>query len=200
MMTAQAFFYNAIFFTYALVLTDFYHVPGDHIGWYLLPFALGNFLGPLILGRLFDVIGRRTMIATTYALSGILLTVSGYLFEHNLLTVITQTIAWMVIFFFASAAASSAYLTVSESFPLEIRALAIAVFYAFGTTLGGIAGPAFFGRLIDTHQRSEVFTGYLVGSALMIGAAVVAAIWGVDAERKSLESVAAPLSALADDE
>jgi MFS family permease len=200
MMTAQAFFYNAIFFTYALVLTDFYHVPGDHIGWYLLPFALGNFLGPLLLGRLFDVIGRRTMIATTYALSGILLTLSGYLFEQNLLTVVTQTAAWMVVFFFASAAASSAYLTVSESFPLEIRALAIAVFYAFGTALGGIAGPAFFGRLIDTYQRSEVFTGYLVGSALMVGAAVVAAIWGVDAERKSLESVAAPLSALADGE
>jgi MFS family permease len=200
LMTAQAFFYNAIFFTYALVLTDFYHVPGDHIGWYLLPFALGNFLGPLLLGRLFDVIGRRRMIAVTYALSGILLTVSGYLFEQNLLDVTTQTIAWMVIFFFASAAASSAYLTVSESFPLEIRALAIAVFYAFGTALGGIAGPAFFGRLIDTHQRSEVFAGYLVGSVLMVGAAAVAAIWGVDAERKSLESVAAPLSALADNE
>ncbi|HEY1997198.1 MFS transporter [Paraburkholderia sp.] len=198
LMTAQAFFYNAIFFTYALVLTDFYGVPGDHIGWYLLPFALGNFLGPLLLGRLFDVIGRRKMIATTYALSGILLTASGYLFEQNLLTVVTQTVAWMVIFFFASAAASSAYLTVSESFPLEIRALAIAVFYAFGTALGGIAGPAFFGRLIDTHQRGEVFTGYLVGSALMIGAAVVAAIWGVDAERRSLESVAAPLSAIGD--
>ncbi|MDE1180623.1 MFS transporter [Paraburkholderia sp.] len=200
LMTAQAFFYNAIFFTYALVLTDFYQVPGDHIGWYLLPFALGNFLGPLLLGRLFDVIGRRKMIATTYALSGILLTVSGYAFEQQWLNVTQQTIAWMVIFFFASAAASSAYLTVSESFPLEIRALAIAVFYAFGTALGGIAGPAFFGRLIDTHQRSEVFTGYLVGSALMIFAAVVAAIWGVDAERKSLESVAAPLSAVSADE
>ena len=200
LMTAQAFFYNAIFFTYALVLTDFYHVPGDHIGWYLLPFALGNFLGPLLLGRLFDVIGRRKMIFTTYVLSGILLTLSGYLFEHDLLDVTTQTIAWMVIFFFASAAASSAYLTVSESFPLEIRALAIAVFYAFGTALGGIAGPAFFGRLIDTHQRSAVFTGYLVGSALMIGAAVVAAIWGVDSERKSLENVATPLSAVADNE
>ena len=200
LMTAQAFFYNAIFFTYALVLTDFYHVPGDHIGWYLLPFALGNFLGPLLLGRLFDVIGRRKMIFTTYVLSGILLTLSGYLFEHDLLDVTTQTIAWMVIFFFASAAASSAYLTVSESFPLEIRALAIAVFYAFGTALGGIAGPAFFGRLIDTHQRSAVFTGYLVGSALMIGAAVVAAIWGVDAELKSLENVATPLSAVADNE
>ena len=199
LMTAQAFFYNAIFFTYALVLTDFYGVPGDRIGRYLLPFALGNFLGPLVLGRLFDVIGRRVMIATTYALSGVLLTVSGYLFAHGMLTVTAQTVSWMVIFFFASAAASSAYLTVSESFPLEIRALAIAVFYAFGTALGGIAGPAFFGRLIDTHQRSEVFTGYLVGSALMIGAAVIAAIWGIDAERKSLEHVATPLSALGDE-
>lgn len=200
LMTAQAFFYNAIFFTYALVLTDFYHVPGDDIGWYLLPFALGNFLGPLVLGRLFDVIGRRKMIAATYAMSAILLTLSGYLFEQQLLSVVTQTVAWMVIFFFASAAASSAYLTVSESFPLEIRALAIAVFYAFGTALGGIIGPAFFGRLIDTHQRSEVFSGYLVGSALMLAAALVAAIWGVDAERKSLEHVAAPLSSVTDGE
>jgi MFS family permease len=199
LMTAQAFFYNAIFFTYALVLTDFYQVPGDHIGWYLLPFALGNFLGPLLLGRLFDVVGRRKMIATTYGLSAILLTLSGYLFEQEMLTVVTQTIAWMVIFFFASAAASSAYLTVSESFPLEIRALAIAIFYAFGTALGGIIGPAFFGRLIDTHQRSAVFSGYLVGSGLMLAAAVVAAIWGVDAERKSLEHVATPLSSVADD-
>ncbi|WP_116610774.1 MFS transporter [Paraburkholderia unamae] len=199
LMTAQAFFYNAIFFTYALVLTEFYHVPGGEVGLYLLPFALGNFLGPIMLGRLFDVIGRRTMIATTYALSGVLLTVSGWLFEQGVLTVTMQTVAWMVIFFFASAAASSAYLTVSESFPLEIRALAIAVFYAFGTALGGIIGPAFFGRLIDTHQRSEVFTGYLVGSALMLGAGLVAAIWGVDAERKSLEHVAAPLSAVGDE-
>ncbi|MEM5400151.1 MULTISPECIES: MFS transporter [Paraburkholderia] len=196
LMTAQAFFYNAIFFTYALVLTEFYHVPGGDVGLYLLPFALGNFLGPIVLGRLFDVIGRRTMIAATYALSGVLLTVSGWLFEHGMLTATMQTGAWMVIFFFASAAASAAYLTVSESFPLEIRALAIAVFYAFGTALGGIIGPAFFGRLIDTHQRSEVFTGYAVGSALMIAAALVAAIWGVDAERKSLEHVAAPLSAV----
>ncbi|CAM2186226.1 Sialic acid transporter NanT [Paraburkholderia sacchari] len=199
LMTAQAFFYNAIFFTYALVLTDFYHVPGGDVGLYLLPFALGNFLGPLVLGRLFDVIGRRKMITTTYALSGLLLAGSGYLFAQGMLTVTTQTIAWMVIFFFASAAASSAYLTVSESFPLEIRALAIAVFYAFGTALGGIVGPAFFGYLIDTHQRGAVFTGYLVGSALMVGAALVAAIWGVDAERKSLEHVAAPLSAVSDE-
>jgi MFS family permease len=131
-------------------------------------------------------------------MSAILLTLSGYLFEREWLTVTTQTIAWMVIFFFASSAASSAYLTVSESFPLEIRALAIAVFYAFGTALGGIAGPALFGRLIDTQQRSEVFSGYLLGSALMLAAAVIAAIWGVDAERRSLESVAAPLSAIDD--
>ncbi|WP_213308366.1 MFS transporter [Paraburkholderia sacchari] len=199
LMTAQAFFYNAIFFTYALVLTDFYHVPGGDVGLYLLPFALGNFLGPLVLGRLFDVIGRRKMITATYALSGLLLAGSGYLFAQGMLTVTTQTIAWMVIFFFASAAASSAYLTVSESFPLEIRALAIAVFYAFGTALGGIVGPALFGHLIDTHQRGAVFTGYLVGSALMVGAALVAAIWGVDAERKSLEHVAAPLSAVSDE-
>ncbi len=146
-MTAQAFFYNAIFFTYALVLTDFYGVPGDRIGWYLLPFALGNFLGPLLLGRFFDVIGRRKMIATTYALSAVLLTASGYMFQQHWLTATTQTISWMVIFFFASAAASSAYLTISESFPLEIRALAIAVFYAFGTRArrnrgAGILRPA----------------------------------------------------------
>jgi MFS family permease len=198
-MTAQAFFYNAIFFTYALVLTDFYHVPGAHVGWYLLPFALGNFLGPLVLGRAFDVVGRRKMIAFTYAISGVLLTASGYLFERQWMTVVEQTIAWMIIFFFASAAASSAYLTVSESFPLEIRALAIAVFYAFGTALGGIAGPALFGSLIDTHQRFAVFEGYLVGSALMLLAALIAAIWGVDAERKPLEHVALPLSALRDD-
>jgi MFS family permease len=198
-MTAQAFFYNAIFFTYALVLTDFYQVPGAHVGWYLLPFALGNFLGPIVLGHAFDAIGRRPMIAFTYAISGVLLTASGYLFERQWINVTEQTLAWMVIFFFASAAASSAYLTVSESFPIEIRAVAIAVFYAFGTGLGGIAGPAFFGYLIDTHQRAAVFEGYLVGSALMLAAALIAAIWGVDAARKSLEHVAPPLSALRDD-
>jgi MFS family permease len=198
-MTAQAFFYNAIFFTYALVLTDFYGVPGNHVGWYLLPFALGNFLGPLVLGHAFDAIGRRPMVAFTYAISGILLAGSGYLFALGKLTVVEQTIAWMTIFFFASAAASSAYLTVSESFPLEVRALAIAVFYAFGTGLGGIAGPVFFGRLIDTQSRGAVFTGYLVGSALMLAAAVVAAIWGVDAQRRSLEHVATPLSAVTDE-
>jgi MFS family permease len=196
-MTAQAFCYNAIFFTYALVLTDFYGVPGDHIGWYLLPFAAGNFLGPIILGKLFDVLGRRTMIAFTYAISGLLLAISGYLFQLGVLTTTTQTVAWTVVFFFASSAASSAYLTVSETFPLEIRALAIAVFYAFGTALGGVVGPALFGHLIDMHQRGAVYAGYLIGAALMIVAAVVAGIWGVAAERKSLEDVARPLSSVA---
>ena len=142
LMTAQAFFYNAIFFTYALVLTDFYGVAAEQVGWYILPFAVGNFLGPLLLGRLFDTVGRRPMIAFTYAMSGVLLALTGWLFAHERAhRARRRRIAWMVIFFFASAAASSAYLTVSETFPLEIRALAIAVFYAVGTGIGGVAGP-----------------------------------------------------------
>ena len=194
LMAAQAFFYNAIFFTYALVLTDFYGVPADRIGWYILPFAAGNFLGPLLLGHFFDSIGRKPMIAGTYILSGLLLAVSGYLFQQGQLTATGQTIAWMIVFFFASAAASSAYLTVSETFPLEVRAMAIAVFYAVGTGLGGIAGPLLFGRLIETGSRQEVFIGYLIGAALMLGAAVVLLIWGVAAERKPLETVCRPLT------
>lgn len=196
LMTAQAFFYNAIFFTYALVLTDFYDVPASHVGWYILPFAAGNFFGPLLLGRLFDTLGRRKMIALTYAASGILLTASGWAFAEGWLTATTQTAAWMVIFFFASAAASSAYLTVSETFPLEMRAIAIAIFYAIGTGLGGIAGPTIFGLLIETGSRGNVFAGYLLGSLLMIAAAIIAAIWGVAAERKPLEEVARPLTSL----
>ena len=195
LMVAQAFFYNAIFFTYALVLTDFYGIPGDHVGWYLLPFAAGNFLGPVVLGRLFDTIGRRPMIAATYAVSGLLLAVAGYLFALGILSATAQTIAWMVIFFFASAAASSAYLTVSETFPLEVRALAIAFFYAVGTGIGGVAGPWFFGALIDTGSRWSVFGGYLLGSVLMLAAALIAARFGVAAERKPLESVSRPLAA-----
>lgn len=195
LMAAQAFFYNAIFFTLALVLGDFFHIAPDHIGWYLLPFAAGNFLGPLLLGHLFDTIGRRKMIAFTYAISGILLIGSGYLFSIDVLSAKTQTIAWMVVFFFASPAASAAYLTVSETFPLEVRALAIAVFYAIGTAIGGIAGPTLFGALIDTGSRMSVFAGYLFGSVLMIAAAVIAWKFGVDAERKSLETVARPLAA-----
>ena len=194
LMAAQAFFYNAIFFTYALVLTDFYGVPAARVGWYILPFAAGNFLGPLLLGRFFDTIGRKPMIAGTYILSGLLLALSGYLFQQGALSAAGQTIAWMIVFFFASAAASSAYLTVSETFPLELRAIAIAVFYAVGTGLGGIAGPLLFGRLIETGSRGEVFMGYLIGAALMLGAAVVLLIWGVAAERKPLESVCRPLT------
>ena len=194
LMAAQAFFYNAIFFTYALVLTDFYGIPSGEVGWYLLPFAAGNFMGPLLLGRLFDVIGRKPMIAFTYAASGLLLAGSGYLFYAGTLSATGQTVAWMVIFFFASAAGSAAYLTVGETFPLEIRALAIAFFYAVGTGVGGIAGPWLFGHLIDSGSRASVFSGYLLGSALMIAAAFVESIWGVAAERKPLEAVARPLA------
>jgi MFS family permease len=194
LMASQAFFYNAIFFTYALILTDFYGVRADDIGWFMLPFAAGNFLGPLLLGRLFDTIGRRPMIAFTYATSGLLLAGSGYLFQQDFLSARGMTASWMAVFFFASAAASSAYLTVSETFPLEIRALAIAAFYAIGTGLGGVAGPVLFGALVETGSRTSIFAGYLFGSALMIAAAVVAAVWGVAAERKPLEAVARPLA------
>jgi MFS family permease len=194
LMGAQAFFYNAIFFTYALVLSDFYGIEADRVGWYLLPFAAGNFLGPMLLGRLFDTIGRRPMIVFTYAISGVLLAVAGYLFAVGVLSARGQTIAWTVIFFFASAAAGSAYLTVSETFPLEIRALAIAFFYAIGTAIGGIVGPSVFGILIDSGSRWALFGGYLLGSVLMILAALVAARWAVAAERQPLESVARPLA------
>ncbi len=193
-MAAQAFFYNAIFFTYALILTEFYAIPADRIGWYILPFAAGNVLGPLLLGRLFDTIGRKTMIASTYAAAGVLLTLVGYLFSQNLLTLQTLTAAWMIVFFFASAAASSAYLTVSEIFPLEIRALAIAFFYAIGTGIGGVAGPLLLGSLISTGSRGSVAIGYAIGSVLMVVAAAAEALWGVPAERKSLELIARPLS------
>jgi MFS family permease len=194
LMVAQAFFYNAIFFTFALVLTDFYGIGADKVGWYILPFAAGNFLGPLLLGRLFDTLGRRVMIAFTYGVSGVLLALSGYLFSIGALSAQSQTIAWMVIFFFASPAASSAYLTVSETFPLEVRALAIAMFYAVGTGIGGVAGPALFGALIDTGSRGSVFLGYLFGSLLMVAAAAIAWRYAVAAERRSLESVARPLA------
>ncbi|CCE11410.1 putative Major Facilitator Superfamily (MFS) transporter; sugar transporter [Bradyrhizobium sp. STM 3843] len=196
LMVAQAFFYNAIFFTFALVLTDFYGIKADQVGWYILPFAAGNFLGPLLLGRLFDTLGRRTMITLTYGVSGILLALTGYLFSIGVLNAQTQTAAWMVIFFFASPAASAAYLTVSENFPLEVRALAIALFYAIGTGIGGVAGPALFGALLDTGSRTSVFAGYLFGALLMVVAAAVAFRYAVAAERKSLESVARPLAVM----
>jgi MFS family permease len=191
LMAAQAFFYNAIFFTYALVLTRFYGVAADRVGLYILPFAAGNFLGPLLLGPLFDTLGRKAMIAATYTLSGVLLAVSAALFAAGLLDAVTQTALWTVIFFFASAAASAAYLTVGESFPLELRALAIALFYAFGTLLGGVGGPWLFGVLIE---NGAIVAGYALGAALMIIAALVELRLGVRAERRPLEEVAAPLS------
>jgi MFS family permease len=196
LMASQAFFYNAIFFTYALMLTDFYAVPADHVGWYILPFAAGNFLGPVILGRFFDTWGRRPMLTITYAVSGLLLAATGYLFAHDLVTVQQLTVCWMVIFFFASSAASAAYLTVSETFPLEIRALAIAFFYAIGTGVGGVLGPWLFGVLIETGSRMSVFGGYLGGAVLMLIAAGVAARWATAAERKPLEAISRPLAAV----
>jgi MFS family permease len=195
LMTSQAFFYNAIFFTYALVLVTFYNLPAQKVGLYLFPFALGNFFGPLVLGRFFDTVGRKQMISITYALSGILLALSGWLFQRGIFTATTQAAAWTVIFFVASAAASSAYLTVSEIFPLEIRGLAIAIFYASGTLVGGVAAPFIFGLLIESHSRTALNYGYMAGAALMIAAAVVEAVIGVKAERTSLEAITTPLSA-----
>jgi MFS family permease len=194
LMSTQAFFYNAIFFTYALVLMRFYSVPEQNVGGYLLPFALGNVLGPLLLGHLFDTIGRKQMITLTYGLAGILLALTGWLFHAGMLTAQTQTLAWTIIFFVASAAASSAYLTVSEIFPLEIRAMAIAIFYAIGTLAGGVGAPILFGWIIGTGSISALFIGYLVAAVLMIFGAVIEAWIGVPAERRSLEHIAAPLS------
>ncbi len=198
LMGSQAFFYNAIFFSYALVLTKFYSVPSASIGWYILPFALGNFCGPLLLGPLFDHIGRKPMIASTYAISGILLAIVGYLFREDVLNAEQLTLCWTGIFFFASAAASSAYLTVSESFPIEARALAIAFFYAVGTALGGVVSPWLFGTLVGSGERGAVFDGYLLGAGLMVAAALTELAIGVKAERQPLESVARPISAVGD--
>jgi MFS family permease len=193
-MATQAFTYNAIFFTYALVLHRYYSVPPQRAGLYLLPFALGNFCGPLCLGRFFDSIGRRPLIAACFAVSGTILLLAGWLFSDDLLTSYSLVALWTVMFFFASAAASSAYLTVSELFPLELRALAIAIFYSLGTAIGGIVGPWLFGYLIDTGSRRMLFLGYAISAALMIAAAALEIVLGVDAERRSLEDIAAPLS------
>ena len=196
LMAAQAFCYNAVLVTYALILAKFYSVASGRVGLFMLPFALGNFLGPLLLGRLFDTVGRRPMIVGTYAVSGVLLLVNGWLFAHGMLDATTQTAMWMAIFFFASGAASSAYLTVGESFPLEVRAIAIALFYAFGTGLGGVAGPVVFGRLIDAGGRGDLQIGYVIAGGLMLAAACVAALLAKGNERRSLEDVAPPLSAV----
>ncbi len=167
---------------------------GGRTGIYLLPFAIGNFLGPLLLGRFFDTVGRREMISSTYAISAVLLTITGWAFAHGMLSANSQTLLWTIIFFFASAAASAAYLTVSEIFPLEIRALAIAFFFSLGTAAGGIAAPWLFGVLIGSGSREKVFYGYLVAGALMLAAAAIELGIGVKAERSSLEELASPLS------
>jgi MFS family permease len=193
LMASQAFFYNAIFFTYALVLARFYGVAEANVGYYIFPFALGNFLGPLVLGGLFDALGRRVMIATTYALAGVGLFFTGYAFSESWLGPVGLAFAWSSIFFVASAAASSAYLTVSEVFPLEMRAVAISLFYAAGTALGGFAGPPLFGAMIEGGSRADLFAAYALAAALMCSAALVAAFLGVDAERRPLEAIAPPL-------
>ena len=188
-MVAQAFAYNAVFFTYGLVLGKFYGVPADRIGLYLLPFALGNLAGPLLLGRLFDTVGRRSMIGLTYAASGLLLLATGWAFAQGWLTAETQTVLWCAVFFFASPAASAAYLTVSELFPVAMRGLAIALFYAVGTAAGGLLAPALFGALIASGSRVQVALGDTLGAVLMLVAALVTAFLGVPAERKSLEEL-----------
>ncbi|MFN2646923.1 MAG: MFS transporter, partial [Burkholderiales bacterium] len=193
LMASQALFYNAIFFTYALVLARFYGVAEQHVGYYIFPFALGNFLGPLVLGRLFDSIGRRKMIALTYAVAGLGLIATGKAFAADALTPAQLSLCWSAIFFVASAAASSAYLTVSEIFPVEMRAIAISLFYAIGTALGGFAGPPLYGAIIESGSRQALFGAYAVAGVLMCAAAAVALWMGVDAERKSLEEVCAPL-------
>lgn len=196
LMASQAFFYNAVGFTYALVLTKFHSVPEDQVGLYMIPFALGNYIGPLLLGRYFDTIGRRKMIFITYTLSAVCMTITAILFVTDSLTAITQTICWAVVFFFSSPAASAAYLTVSEIFPLEVRTVSIAVFYSFGTGIGGLLGPALFGALIQTNKAVNIFYGYVGGALMMFIAAIVELYLGVDAEGQSLEMIAVPLSSI----
>ncbi|MDP9932254.1 MFS transporter [Variovorax paradoxus] len=194
LMVSQAFFYNAIFFTYALVLTRFYGVAEDNVALYIFPFALGNVLGPLLLGPLFDSVGRRKMIALTYVLAGVALALTGWAFMMGWLDARSQALCWSAVFFLASAAASSAYLTVSEVFPLEMRAMAIAIFYAIGTGAGGFVAPVLFGVLIETGSRGAVMVGYAIGATLVIVAGLLALRYAADAECKPLEEVAPPLS------
>jgi MFS family permease len=204
LMITQSFLYNAIFFTYSLVLTKIYGVPPGNTAYYFMAFAIGNLAGPLLLGHLFDTIGRRVMISGTYLIAGVSLAISALLFHSGVLTALTQTIAWCFIFFFASAGASAAYLTVSEIFPVEVRAKAIAVFFAIAQSFGAF-GPWFYGKLIgDTgtqsaeylEHHSKLWIGYLIGAAVMLAGAVVEICLGVDAEGRSLEDVATPLSAV----
>jgi len=196
MMVTQAFLYNAIFFTYALVLQHFYHIAPDRTGLYFFPFAVGNLLGPLVLGPLFDTVGRRKMILVTYGLSGILLAISAVLFDQGALNATTQTVFWCVIFFFASAGASSAYLTVSEIFPLELRGQAISFFFAISQLAGGVAAPRIFAALIgDGTNNGPLTIGYLIGAGIMIAGGLIAWFFGVNSERQSLEDISTPLSA-----
>jgi MFS family permease len=192
----QAFLYNAILFGYATLLSTFYGVSTANAPYYLVAFAAGNLTGPLLLGRLFDSVGRKPMIAGTYILSGVLLLITGFLFDQHQLSAATLTIAWAVVFFFASAGVSAAYLTVSEIFPMETRALAIALFYAVGTGIGGIAGPQLFGRLVPTGKTSDVFVALAIGSVLMILGGIAEILFGVKAERRRLEGIAKPLTAV----
>ena len=192
----QAFLYNSILFGYATLLSTFFHVATADAPYYLVAFAVGNLLGPIVLGPLFDTVGRKPMIAGTYILSGVLLLITGYLFEQNQLNATTLTISWSVVFFFASAGVSAAYLTVSEIFPMETRALAIALFYAIGTGLGGIIGPQLFGRLVPTGKASDVFVALAIGAVLMILGGVAEIAFGVKAERRGLEGIAKPLTAV----
>ena len=194
LMITQSFLYNAIFFTYALVLTKFYHVSNDAVPLYGLAFAVGNLAGPLLLAPLFDSLGRKKMISGTYLISGALLAFSAWLFDAGVLHAAGQTFIWIVIFFFASAGASAGYLTVSEIFPIEIRAEALAVFFAIAQIFGAI-GPVFYGVLIGNGtSRTGLAIGYLVGGGIMIIGGLVEIAFGVNAEGKPLEEIAAPLS------
>jgi MFS family permease len=199
LMITQSFLYNAIFFTYALVLTQFYGVSATRVPLYGLAFSVGNLIGPLVLAPLFDTIGRKKMISGTYLISGALLAVSGWLFYNEDLTANSQTFVWIVIFFFASAGASAAYLTVSETWPIEIRAEAIAVFFAIAQ-IAGAFGPLFYGWLIgDGQSRTGLFIGYLVGAGIMIFGGIVEIVLGINAEGKSLEDITKPLTSGSDD-
>jgi MFS family permease len=194
LMITQSFLYNAIFFTYALVLTKFYHVSNNNVPLYGLAFAVGNLAGPLLLGPLFDTLGRKKMIAGTYLISGALLAGSAWLFDAGVLHAAGQTFIWIVVFFFASAGASAGYLTVSEIFPIEIRAEALAVFFAIAQVVGAV-GPAFYGTLIGNgSSRTGLAIGYLVGGSIMMIGGLVEIVFGVNAEGKPLEEIAAPLS------
>ncbi|MBV8830934.1 MAG: MFS transporter [Acidobacteriaceae bacterium] len=194
LMVSQAFFYNAILFTYGLVLLRYYRVSAEKLGLFLVPLALGNWLGPIVMGRLFDTLGRKVMISATYIGSGVLLAVTAWLFHLGVLTAFTQAVCWSLTFFVASSAASAAYLTVSEVFPLEIRAIAISIFYACGTLVGGVAGPALYGYIVGTGSRSLLVWGYMAGAAVIAFGGFVEIILGVNAERQSLEDIARPLA------